>query len=320
MIIRKLYGKGLNYMKKVKRVNRLFLAMVLISIASQFLLGLIFNSLTLYQGSAISQVLFLIPVLCYILMDRGECLNELQLQVPRVSVLLLTMVFSWLLLPLMNWLNMFSMLFAENYVASGMMGLDGLAFGKNLLYIAIVPALAEEFWFRGIFYHGYRPAGVGKAILVSGLCFGLLHMNLNQFCYAFVLGMIFALLVEATGSVFCSILAHFIINANTVVMLVVESELEKMAGSVVSAAFQSAETLTRQDILSVMGFYTIEAVICCLLAYRVLRRIIRRSGRQEYMRQVFQRDGSPRVSIVSPALILGVVAAVVYMVAVEFLL
>lgn len=311
-------------MKKVKDVNRLFLVMALISIASPFVLGQIFDSLTFYQSSAISEALFFLPALCYILMDGGECLNDLQLQIPKVSVFLLTMVFSWLLLPLMTWLNMFSMLFAENYVASGMMALDSSAFGKNLLYIAIVPAFTEEFLFRGIFYHGYRPAGVRKAIVVSGLCFGLLHMNLNQFCYAFVLGMIFALLVEATGSIFCPILAHFIINSNSVMLMAVQSELEKMAGSsrggLDFAVDQSAELLSRGELLSFLGFYTVEAMICCLLAYGVLRLMIRKSGRREHMRQAFQRDGGSRVSIVTPSLILGILAAAVYMVVFEILL
>lgn len=48
--------------------------------------------------------------------------------------------------------------------------------------------------------------------------FGCMHMNLNQFIYAFALGVYLAFLVEATGSVFSSMLAHFTLNATSTVM------------------------------------------------------------------------------------------------------
>ena len=343
-------------MNRVKNVNRLFLVMILISIASPFLFGRFFGNLTFYQSSAVSEALFLIPVLCYIALTGGLCLNDLQLQVPRISVLLLVMVFTWLMMPLMTCLNLFSMLFARNYVASELLGLDGAALGKNLFYIAIVPALAEEFMFRGVIYHGYRPAGAGKAILFSGLCFGLLHMNLNQFCYAFVIGMIFALLVEATGSLISSMLAHFIINSNSVILMAFQNELEKSPGTaaegLTSGTVQgAADVLSRQEILSTLGFYAVEAVICGFLAYGVLRLILRLSGRKEYMQQAFGKDSSrdtddrsrdtddssrdtdesgrdtdesgrdtdgQRIKIVTPSLILAVLCAAAYMIVTEF--
>ena len=334
-------------MNRVKNVNRLFLVMILISIASPFLFGRFFGNLTFYQSSAVSEALFLIPVLCYIALTGGLCLNDLQLQVPRISVLLLVMVFTWLMMALMTCLNLFSMLFARNYVASELLGLDGAALGKNLFYIAIVPALAEEFMFRGIIYHGYRLAGAGKAILFSGLCFGLLHMNL--FCYAFVICMIFALLVEATGSLLSSMLAHFIINSNSVILMAFQNELEKSLGTaaegLTSGTVQGgADVLSRQEILSTLGFYAVEAVICGFLAYGVLRLILRLSGRKEYMQQAFGKDSSrdtddrsrdtddssrdtdesgrdtdgQRIKIVTPSLILAVLCAAAYMIVTEF--
>ena len=51
---------------------------------------------------------------------------------------------------------------------------------------------------------------------MSGLVFGLFHLNINQFCYAFVIGVVFAFLVEATGSIWSSVLAHFAINTYSI--------------------------------------------------------------------------------------------------------
>ena len=47
---------------------------------------------------------------------------------------------------------------------------------------------------------------------MSGLIFGLMHLNFNQFSYGFVLGVIFAAVVEASGSIYASMAIHFLIN------------------------------------------------------------------------------------------------------------
>lgn len=328
-------------MNRAKNVNRLFLVLILLSVGSPFLLGRFFADINFYQGVSISQMVFLVPVLIYLVLTRGEILEELQLKIPKISVLIMVVLFANLLQPLMSCLNLFSLLFVENYVAAGMMEVDGLAVGRNMMYIALVPALAEEFIFRGIFYHSYRPSGVWKAALCSGFCFGLVHMNINQFLYAFVLGVIFALLVEATGSVISAILAHFIINASSVSMLALQEELEGMLGSGGGADLAgAAETLTRQDILLALQVYGISAVIGCLFAYVVFRVIVRWSGRKEHMQRVLhpgraygnsvfkaENDNGAEIleeswkeRILTPALILGIVGAVAYMVVAEFLL
>ena len=39
-----------------------------------------------------------------------------------------------------------------------------------------------------------------------------MHLNFNQFSYGFVLGVIFAAVVEASGSIYASMAIHFLIN------------------------------------------------------------------------------------------------------------
>lgn len=331
-------------MNKAKGINRLFLAMVLISIVSPFLIGSFLTEMTFYQSVSLSQLLFLAPVLLYVIFTRGQILSEIQLQIPRFSTLLLVVVLTTVLLPVMTWLNMFSMLFAENYVSTSMSEVQNASLAKNLMYIALVPALSEEFMFRGVFYHGYRPAGVWKAALCSGFCFGLIHMNLNQFCYAFVLGVIFALLVEVTGSLICSTLAHLLINGNSVWLLALQQEL---LGQEAAQAAQAAEPLGRQEILSVLGVYTVIALISIIMAYGVMRLIARSCGRGEHMRRVLgrrrvhacerqeerqdsvggqndfresgERANHGREKIVTPSLVLAVAGALIYMIIIELL-
>ena len=49
--------------------------------------------------------------------------------------------------------------------------------------------------------------------------FGALHLNINQFCYATVLGLIFAYTNRASGSVFTSMIMHIVFNGYNMALL-----------------------------------------------------------------------------------------------------
>lgn len=54
--------------------------------------------------------------------------------------------------------------------------------------------------------------GEGVAVLFSGLMFGLFHGNLNQFVYAFVLGLCFGFIYVKTGNIRYTIGLHMLVN------------------------------------------------------------------------------------------------------------
>lgn len=71
---------------------------------------------------------------------------------------------------------------------------------------------------RGILLSGYDGVDIKKAMLLNGLFFGMLHLNLQQFLYAFALGALFAYMVRLTDSIIPSMVAHFTINGSQVLM------------------------------------------------------------------------------------------------------
>jgi membrane protease YdiL (CAAX protease family) len=99
-----------------------------------------------------------------------------------------------------------------------------------LLAIAVGPALNEELWFRGFLGRGlvgrYGPT-IG--ILLTSFLFGVIHFNLIQGCYAFVLGLAAHLIYRATRSLWVPILVHFLFNGLAVVAVLLVSAAEKTA-------------------------------------------------------------------------------------------
>lgn len=83
---------------------------------------------------------------------------------------------------------------------------------KELALTALLPGIFEEVAHRGLLYVGYRETG-WKFVLVSALMFSLMHQNIVQTGYTFLDGMIMALAMYYTGSIFPGMFMHMLNNA-----------------------------------------------------------------------------------------------------------
>jgi uncharacterized protein len=99
---------------------------------------------------------------------------------------------------------------ADFYLA---MVLEPLAI-PDMFWLGILPGLSEELLFRGVMLPaiGLDPIG----IVLSSLCFGVLHMtNAQQWPYAVwatAIGIILAVTMVETGNLFIPIVAHVTTN------------------------------------------------------------------------------------------------------------
>lgn len=82
------------------------------------------------------------------------------------------------------------------------------------IHLSILPALLEEWLFRGIMLRQLLPA-VGKwpAVILSAFVFGLMHLNPAQSIFAFGFGIFAGYAYLSTGSIWFSALIHMVNNA-----------------------------------------------------------------------------------------------------------
>lgn len=100
---------------------------------------------------------------------------------------------------------------------------------ENILYIlsvAVVPAIAEEFALRGIVLGKLRQFGDSFAVVVSAILFGILHGNIIQIPFAFILGLVFSFIVVKTNSLLPTIIIHFLNNCFAVIISIMESSMK----------------------------------------------------------------------------------------------
>ncbi len=109
-------------------------------------------------------------------------------------------------------LGLFSMRAQPDMLPAFGGGIEGLS--QALLVGGLVAPIAEEAFFRGYLFAGLRHHfGRVAAYLLSAGLFALAHILPTSYPPIFVLGLLFALLYEQTGSIWPAVIMHGSINA-----------------------------------------------------------------------------------------------------------
>ena len=94
---------------------------------------------------------------------------------------------------------------------------------RNVLWMlfdhALTPAIFEEIVFRYVLILLIAPYSKRVCVFYSAFCFALIHCSFSQMPYAFVAGVIFMAVDLAFGSIWPSVVLHFINNAASVLMM-----------------------------------------------------------------------------------------------------
>lgn len=89
----------------------------------------------------------------------------------------------------------------------------------NLLIIALIPAVGEELTFRGVLQQSLtRRMNPHLAILVSAAVFSFIHFQFYGFLPRMFLGLLLGYMFYVSGSLWTSIVMHFVNNGSVVVL------------------------------------------------------------------------------------------------------
>lgn len=116
----------------------------------------------------------------------------------------------------------------------------------SIIFAVILAPIVEEYIFRKQLIDRLGKYGEKTAVFFSALTFGLFHMNLFQFFYAFGLGLIFAYTYTRTRSLRYSIIMHMAINfLGSVVAPLLLSVLDMDAVSSLESGTATVEQIAR---------------------------------------------------------------------------
>lgn len=243
-----------------------------------------------------------IPVLAVIFKNKLDFKEFLRFKRFSLVDLSLAILGTILMFPLISAINMITISFTKmDSVGDFFLHMASTNPILMLIGVALMPAIFEELQFRAFHYNSFKSAGYFIGGLTSAILFSMLHMNINQFGYAFVLGMLFSYLVEATGSVYITIIIHFLFNA----VAVIQSQTGILKGT--ESAFN--EGAVGSVDIKFMVILFIVGLIFALIGILVLKYIAKRNNRMDLIENYFKINCEKAKEIINIPLILGIIIA-----------
>lgn len=171
----------------------------------------------------------------------------------------------------------------------------------SLLAIAVLPALCEELFFRGLLFSSFEPQGTGRAVAVSALLFALMHGQLTALPLHLLLGFLFGYLMVKTRSIFAPMLYHAFHNGASLVA----TYLLARSGE---AAQEAEAALSLSDTLSLLP-----SMLFFLILWALLIALPLRARESDGPGAVYALPaGSARLTILEKALLAVVCALLVF--------
>ncbi len=180
------------------------------------------NSVLIWIVQVVLHVVLLMVSVVFYAVKKGKFFQETTLNRPiKGKDLFYSLCLMVAMFYLANMTTNVIVLFLEalGYRMSSGVAIDSwFAFGMAMLGIVILPAFSEELVFRGIVFQGLKRYGKAAAIFGSALLFGIMHMNVVQFIYAFQCGLLLGLVVYKTDNIKYGIIMHGLSNLISVVV------------------------------------------------------------------------------------------------------
>lgn len=150
---------------------------------------------------------------------------------------------------------------------------------------------------RGFCFNRFRKiTSVVIAAFISAVMFGILHMNINQMCYAIVLGVVFSLANFASGSIWTSVIMHMVINGFGMVVLYAMQTAMQSAGMDLAEAAEVGRTSGNMMLYTGLVLLVI-SIFSAFFIRLVLKKIAVIEGNQEAIYVLFSKREPEKASI-----------------------
>lgn len=262
-------------MKKVLRANTYFLIIILLQLFLPIhLMFKWFNITDTKLMLLISHIItFIFPAIIYLVITRQSAKDVLKLNKLYFKDTLLIILLAFVCQPIMIFFSLLSQFFFENEIGNFVTGIVNSPYIILLLLIAVLPAVTEEITIRGIVLSGYEDKNIYLSCIITGLLFGIMHLDPQQFLYAAVLGFVLALVVRITNSIFASALIHFFINGTSITLQKLLSLIPENTPVMEQATEVSLRSLDIQEKIFMSSFYGLIALAFGIAAYFIIKKL-----------------------------------------------
>jgi hypothetical protein len=210
--------------------------------------------------------LFIFPPILFAYWASRKIASYLHLNiVPQLRTIVISIIIIFVALPFISWLGeinknmnlpeslagieiwMERMELEANHLIIAFLnvkGFSGMLF--NVFMIAVIPAIGEEFLFRGVVLRLFKEwtKNIHVAVLISAILFSALHMQFYGFLPRLMLGLLLGYMFVWSGSLWVPMLIHFINNAFAIVYIYATGSMELLNSDVESIGSSDSAIVT----------------------------------------------------------------------------
>ena len=303
-----------NKMKPIFKVSLYFLIVLVLSIVGPMFVTPVLYKIGLVPPlvlMVIHIIFFIVPAIIYIIVTKSNYKKVFSFKKPKGKDVFFSILIAALALPIMIFLSYTSSLFYTNDVALVLDQMRVYPLWLMILVVGVTPAITEEITIRGIALSGFEFKSKNVAAIMTGIMFGILHLNAHQFLYATAMGIILAYVVRATGSIFLSMLIHFLINSWNLIQQRIVSQgitTEDLVHSM-----NSIKNISMELKIGVFFYYLIFAIVAAFL----ISYLIRKMEKRNFDITLDELDVATRVSykeerVINVPFIISVIVFIVY--------
>lgn len=260
-----------------------------------------------------TQGYLLLGGIIYLVITKKSFVRDYHFQKYKLSTFFLSLLMLITASPMATVLNLLSQLFARNTTSAAILQITNqLPAWLGVIMIGCLPGFIEELLYRGILYQAFRKRSILTGVLVSAISFGVMHMNFNQMLYAMYLGIVFALLLEATGSIASTMILHMIFNAVNTAYVYILPIVYSYIGKVNSAYanFDLVEEMNKavpkNQLFMMIALWTPIAIGGLVLSILLLRQIAKMNERDIRLKTILGDSGiTSQVKPVTIGLLIG---------------
>ncbi|WHE07340.1 MULTISPECIES: CPBP family intramembrane glutamic endopeptidase [Thermoanaerobacterium] len=253
-----------------KDANKIYLLILVLFV----FVGSYVQRKSLYVGLIITEFgIVLLPVVLFLLFKKYDLKYVLRfnkLESKHIFLIILIMICGMFVSSFFSILtNYFLSKFGKIPIPpiSAASNIGGLI--KQILIVSGSAALCEEILTRGLILRSYEMRGSIKAVVISGLMFAVLHLNVQNFLSVVFLGCLLGFLVHRTDSIYASVLGHF--TNNTLVLVI-----QYVSYNVSKEISPKPGTLVKMNIPFVsVVVYAFIALIAGMFLYILLKKLIK---------------------------------------------
>lgn len=224
-------------------------------------------------------LLLILPTIIYFIITKRSVKDTLRLNKIGVKSIVIVIGIGFLAQPIAMFLSLITQFVFPNRISQVVSSLNSIPLIIRLGVIALTPAICEEVTMRGVVLAGYENVSIKKSAIMTGMFFGMLHLDGNQLLYAFAIGVIFAYLVRITNSIFASMICHFTINGSQVVISDLASKLMELSGQNIESVQQTGlSAMTTSQIINTVLVLLIIGIVCVGIIVMLMGKLAKLNG------------------------------------------